>query len=155
MPGYDASDMRRFHEELVVPEAYLSVEELAGGNEDGGVPEEVVERGRDAPGAEGVEENSARLAGLVRVTLVEEVSSGMLRVEKRLELGAQELDLVVFQDLDAGQKTVAVEPRELLGGEPAAIRVGKRVPVSKYRSVVMREVRYHDRFPSWHNERPE
>src|SRR3990172_1799756 len=89
VPGHDASEMRRLHEELVVPEAHSSPEELTRGNDDCDVPEEIVERGRDAPGAERVKENAARLARLVRMPLVEEVSSGMLQVEKGLELRAQ------------------------------------------------------------------
>ena len=154
VPGHDASEMGGLHEELVVPEAHSSPEELARGNEDGGVPEEIVERGRDAPGAERVEENAARLAGLVRVPLVEEVGSGMLRAEKWLELGAQELDLVVVEDPYPRQETVAFEAGKLLGRE-VACRVGNGASISEDRSVVMRQIRYHGRFPSWHNERPE
>jgi hypothetical protein len=100
-----------------------------------------------------VEENAARLAGLVRVALVEEVSSGMLRVEKRLELGAQEFDLVVAEDPYPRQETVSFEAGKLFGRKPR--RVGSRASVSEDRSVVMRQIRYHGRFPSWHNERPE
>jgi hypothetical protein len=79
----------------------------------------------------------------------------MLRVEKRLELGAQELDLVVVEDPYPRQETVAMEVEKLLGRKPVARRVGSRASVSEDRSVVMRQIRYHGRFPSWHNERPE
>jgi hypothetical protein len=118
-----------------VPEAHPAAEELAGGNEDRGIPEEVVERGRNAPGAQRVKKNAARFTGLVRVAFVKEVRGGMLRVEKRFELGTQDLDLVVVEDPDAGEKSVAVKGGKLLGGErpsggaPRAGRAYEQRPV--------------------------
>jgi hypothetical protein len=68
---------------------------LARGNQDRRILEEIVKCGRDAPGAERVKDDAARLERLVRMSLVEKMSSGMRRVEERLELETEELDLVL------------------------------------------------------------
>jgi hypothetical protein len=115
VPGDDASETRGFHEQLVVPEPHGTGQELARGNQDRRVPEKIVKRGRDAPRAERVEEDPSRLERLVRMSFVEEVRSGMRRVEKRLELGTEELDLILVEYPQACEKSVAVECGKLLG----------------------------------------
>jgi hypothetical protein len=97
VPGDDASDAGRLHEDLVVPEAHRSPQKLACGNEDCWIPEQIVERNGDPPGAESVKDNAAGLPGLVRMPFVEEVRSGMLCVQKRLERVAKELYLIVVE----------------------------------------------------------
>ena len=62
-------------EELVVPEADGAVEKLRGSDQEGGIPEDVVEGGAGAPCAEGVKEDGAGVRGLVRMVLVEELVS--------------------------------------------------------------------------------
>jgi len=74
VPGDDASVVRWFDEKLIVPEADGAAEELGSGDEEGGVPEQVVEGGADAPSAEGMEEDTGRVGGLVGVVLVKEVA---------------------------------------------------------------------------------
>jgi hypothetical protein len=135
--------MRGLHEELVVPAAHSSREELARGNDDGGIPEEIVERGRDAPGAERVKESAARLAGLVRMALVERLPR-MLRVEKARARRSSSTCGSSRTRIPA-RKPSRSEAGELLGREPAARRVG-RESTFEDRSVVMRQIGYHGHF---------
>jgi hypothetical protein len=147
VPGDGPSDARRLHEELVVPEPNGSFENLAGRSDDGGVPEQIVKRRGDAPRAERVEEKASRLGGLVRVPFVEEVRSRMRGIQKRLELPAEEIDLAVVEDADAGEKPVAVERGKLVLAEGADRGVSRARGALGDGPVMERQVLdAHDRF---------
>ena len=117
VPRDDAAVVRGFAEELIVPEADGAVEELRGGDEECGTPEDIVKCGAGAPGAERVKEDGVGVAGLVGVVLVEELVRGMGWLHEAGELRAQSFDLIVIEDLHAGEETVAVEGLHLFVGE--------------------------------------
>jgi hypothetical protein len=108
----------RLHEELIVPEAYGALEELARRDGDGRVPEEIVEAGRDPPGAEGMEEHRVGLFRLVLMPLVEEARARMRGIEERGELLAQSFDLGIVEHGNSQEKAVAMEGLDLVGGQP-------------------------------------
>ena len=57
MPDHDAAMMRRLVKDLVVPEAHLTAEQLRSRNSERGIPQQVVEAGRDAPCTQRMKEN--------------------------------------------------------------------------------------------------
>ena len=122
VPRDDAAVMCGLDEELVVPEADGAAEELGGGDEEGRVPEQVVEGGADAPGAEGVKEDAGRVGGLVGMVLVEEVA-GMGGIHQGGQLVAEDVDLPIVEHGDAGKETVFVKRGDLL------VRKTKFVPL--------------------------
>ena len=63
-------------------EQYRLSDELTRGHEKRRVPENIVQRGLDAPRAEGVKEDSAWIAGFVRVILVPEIPSVVGRIDE-------------------------------------------------------------------------
>lgn len=125
VPGDDAAVPRGFAEKLVVPEADGAGEELAGGERERGVPEDVVKAGAEAPGTEGVEQDRVGLDRFVGVVFVPEVAAGVARVEKLGQLGAEYFDLLVGQDADAGQVAVLVVERDLVVGQAVLVPLGR------------------------------
>src|SRR5262245_9365752 len=61
MPGDYTAVIRWFAEELIVPEPQRTAEQLRSGNEESRMPEQIMEAGFDAPGAEGVEDYAGRI----------------------------------------------------------------------------------------------
>src|ERR1700676_1636212 len=70
MPGHNSAMMRRFAEELVVPEANCSAKKLRGWGCKCRMPEEIVKPWRYAPCAQRMEQHVIGIAGLIRVIFV-------------------------------------------------------------------------------------
>src|SRR5438270_6713310 len=83
MPRDDSAMMRRLTEKLVVPEADSATEKLRRGHSESGIPQYVMEAGRDAPSSERVKENFRRVCGFVRVIFVEEFMRRMTGIRER------------------------------------------------------------------------
>lgn len=83
-----------------------------------------MEAGCDAPGAEGVEEDGVGIGGFVGVVFVPEFVAGVVGVDECGELGAECLDLVVFEDFDVVDVAEVVELLDLFVGEAVLFRVG-------------------------------
>jgi hypothetical protein len=123
VPGHDASVLRGLAKELVVPEAHRAIEQLRCGNEKRGIPEQIVEAGQNAPGAEGVEEDAVRVGGFIGVVFVKEVAAGMRRVHELLDFGAKDFDLIIGEDTHAGEIAVFAKEGDLGVGEAVAVVV--------------------------------
>ena len=65
MPGHYAAVMGRLAEQLIVPEANCSPQELRRGNRKGGVPEQVVKTGCYTPCAQRMEQDVIRVVRFV------------------------------------------------------------------------------------------
>ena len=65
------------------------------------VPEQIVKAGRDAPGAQRVEQHARRIGRFVGVVFMEEAVGRMVRVEQPLQFLAQRLNLLVREDANA------------------------------------------------------
>ena len=121
VPCHHAAVVGGFAEELVVPEAYGSAKELRGGDGEGGVPEDVVEAGGDAPCAERVEEHGAGIGGFVGVVFVEQPVAGVGWVGKLGELCAEGIALGVGKYRHARNVSLFVEVGDLFGGKGVLI----------------------------------
>ena len=146
VPGDHAAVLRRLAEELVVPEPHGAVEQLARRHRERRIPEDVVERRRDPPGPEGMEQHPARVGRLVGVVLVPQFLALVVRVEQPGELASQPLDLVVVEQADPGDVAVFVEERDLFVAQAvpvplvAGLRQGDQVADG---GVLRREVGGH------------
>jgi hypothetical protein len=68
--------MRRLAEQLIMPKSGGTLKQLLGGGSHARIPEDVVESGGDAPGAECVEEDFGQVFALVAVVLVPAHAAG-------------------------------------------------------------------------------
>ena len=84
MPDHYATVMRRFVEDLVVPETHWSIEQLCGRDNKSRVPQQIVQSRRDAPRAERMKKYLLRVGGCVCIELVEQAVTGMLRIYQLL-----------------------------------------------------------------------
>ena len=97
-----------------MPEADRSAEQLRRRNGEGRVPEQIVEPRRDPPRAQGVEQDRVRIARFVGVVLVEQLVTGMCRIEETFELHPQHVHLAVVQKADTRQIALPVVEVQLL-----------------------------------------
>ena len=136
MPRHDTPVVRRLAEQLIVPKPDRSSEQLRGRNYERGVPQNVMERLLDPPCPQRVEQNRGRITRLIRVELIEQAMTGMLRVREAIQGRPQRLDLLVREHSDSGQIAVLLEKRNLLAGEAEPLGMisgtGKQRP---YRAV--------------------
>ena len=106
------------YEGLVVPESYWSaLEQLARGQGDCVVIHKTVERTREAPVAQAVEQDLAAAGGLVVVELVKKVTLWVRWILSRelVEIAAQHLELRGGAEWQlGGDEAVAVELLDLL-----------------------------------------
>ena len=93
MPRHHTAVTRRLAEQLVVPEANRTIEQLRCRNDEGRVPQQVVEGRRDAPRTERVKEHLRRVGGLVGVKLVEKRVLRVSRIGKCRQVRTQSVDL--------------------------------------------------------------
>ena len=124
---------------LVVPEADASVEELRGGLQERGAPQDVVEPRFDAPGAEGVEKDRRGVPGFVGVELVEEVVAGLGGIHEARQFLAQGFDLTVGENADTREVAVLVKKGDLFGRQFSAAPGAERAE----RLVDLRQVADH------------
>ena len=74
-----------------------------------------VSPGRDAPRAQCMKEDGARVGRLVRVELVEKLVLRVIRIGERRQIRTQRFDLRVRQERHTGQVTVLVEKGDAIG----------------------------------------
>src|ERR1043165_648632 len=116
MPDHDAAVMCGFVEDLIVPEANYSIEQLSRRNSESRMPQDVVQSRRDAPCSEGVKEYLIGIGRFVGVEFVKQVMTGMRRIYELSELAPQRVDLRVVEHFDSREVAVfAVEVYLLLG----------------------------------------
>lgn len=77
MPDDDAAVMRRFVEDLIVPEAHSATEQLRRGNNKRRMPKHVVQTGLDTPRAQCMKQDLLRVRRLVRIELVKQFVTRM------------------------------------------------------------------------------
>jgi len=70
MPSDHSAVMRGLAEELVVPEANGSAQELRRGNGKSRMPEQIMKAGRDSPRAKGMKKHMIGIARFVGVVLM-------------------------------------------------------------------------------------
>ena len=116
VPRDHAAVARGLAEQLVVPEAHRAAEELRRRHGEARVPQQVVERGRDAP----------RVCRFVRVVFVEELPERVARLHQPAQLGAQTLDLLGAQHAHARQITVLAVELDLLARQPTPLPLLRR-----------------------------
>jgi hypothetical protein len=87
------------------------------------MPEQVVEAGLDAPGAERVKDDLGRIRRFVRVKFMKEAISRMFRIYQVLQFFAQPLYLSIVQYSQARQISVIPEKSHLIIAQAIAVAV--------------------------------
>jgi hypothetical protein len=102
VPRYDASVPRGLTEELVMPKPHRTFKELRRGNEKSRIPQKIVKPRHDAPRTQRVKQHAVRIAGFVRMVLVEEFAAFVRGIHEDFKFAAQKLHLLVGQDSHTG-----------------------------------------------------
>ena len=117
MPDDDTTVMCRFVEDLIVPEAHWSIEQLSGCDDECRIPQEVVQAWGYAPCAECVEEDLIGIGGFVCVEFVEEMMTGVCGVYELCEFATQRVELRLVEHLDSREVAVLAVQIYLFIGE--------------------------------------
>jgi hypothetical protein len=130
VPGNDAAVPGRLREELVVPEADPSAQQLLGGADESWIPKKVMEAGLNPPRSQRVEQDRIRIGGFVRMILVEQRVSRVTRVCQPRQFFSKLIHLPVVQKTDTAHVPVFSKVGHLLIGEPKSFRfpAGEQVP---------------------------
>lgn len=117
MPGHDAAMMSRLAKKLVVPEPNRSTQKLRCRDRERRMPQEIVKTRRYAPCAQGMEQHMIRIAGLVRVVFVKQVSIFASCVEQSRQFVLEHFYLFIRQDADSFQVSILMKKLYLLCAE--------------------------------------
>ena len=85
MPGNDAAVVRRLAKKLVMPEPDVAPKQLSCSHNEGGTPQDVVERFLDPPRAKCVKQGVARIGRLIGVELIKQLTTRMVRLREPFE----------------------------------------------------------------------
>src|SRR6266550_261223 len=106
MPGNDTTVMRRFVKNLVVPKTNGRAKKLRSGKQERWIPQQIVKSWRDTPSAQRMKQNCVRIGRFIAVVFVEQFTSLSIGVQKSVKFGAQNFNLPVVQQANAGEITV-------------------------------------------------
>ena len=93
MPRDDASMLRRFAKQLVVPKPHCAAQQLRSRHHELRMPQNIVKARRDAPRAQRVKQHFGRIGRFIRVKFVPKFATGMFRFKKFRQFGSQYFDL--------------------------------------------------------------
>ena len=110
MPDDDAAVVCRFVEDLIVPEAHWSIEQLSCRDDECRIPQEVVQAWCYAPCSECVKEDLVGIGRFVCVEFVKQVMTWVCGIDQFCKLAAQNVELRLVEHFDSREVTVlAVE----------------------------------------------
>ena len=123
VPRDDSAMPSRFAKQLVMPKPHGATQQLAGRYRHPWMPQQIVEAGRDPPGAQRVKQHSVGIGRFVGVILIPEFAPRMIGVEKLVQFIQQTIDLSVIQDPDPAQVAVSFVAGQLLRGQPESVPI--------------------------------
>ena len=135
MPNDNAAVVRRFVEDLIVPEAHWSIEQLSRRDNESRMPQDIVQSLGNAPCSERVKKYLVRIGRFVCVEFVEEVMTGMRRIYQLGEFATQHLELRVVEHFDSREVAILAVKVYLLIGEPVSFRVSLRKHITNRRMI--------------------
>src|SRR4051794_10573799 len=97
VPEHNAAMMCRLVEDLIVPEAHRTADQLRRRHREAGMPEDVMQTRQNTPRTESVEEDLVRIRGLVRVELIEQAIAWMAWINEVEHFAAEHFDLFIIQ----------------------------------------------------------
>ena len=116
MPDDDAAVVCRFVEDLIVPEAHWTIEQLSRRHGESRMPQDIVQSRRNAPRAECVKKYLIGIGRFVCVEFVEEVVTGVCGIYQLREFATQHVELRVLEYFDSREITIlSVEIYLLIG----------------------------------------
>ena len=114
----DRTVARRLDEQLVVPESDRAAQKLFRHPNDSRQKQQIMERGRYAPGAECMEKYGSRIARFVDPILIPSRVRGLTRFHKHTDLIAKNGDLRCGKDRNIRNEPVGFERSNLCGIKP-------------------------------------
>ena len=112
-----------FAEQLIVPESNTSPQQLTRRHQKSGMPQEIMKPLPEPPRTKGMKQNSTGISGLVGMILVPSVAPLVIGLHQLRQLGFQQVNLELRQDLDPRQVTGFVKCGDLF------VRQSIRVPI--------------------------
>ena len=113
-----------FAKQLVMPKSNRPVlQQLTGSHQKSGIPQYVMEPGRDAPGTQCMKKHFRRIGGFIGGKFIEQRIPRMLRIGQLRQLVFQLFDLLLIQHLDPGYITQFLILLQLLVCQPVFVPI--------------------------------